>query len=124
MVRSNLLNITAYIFLTGMFPCAAQTSGHPGIQQKENTDPCWNLSGEAYIQCVDTLTGGTPPTTNCGILCPLPCTYWFNTPLYKGYCYAPIELCNGITGNAICQCNGQGMAPISLWGTKHLMYQK
>lgn len=123
MVRFKVSFIAAYFFVIGIIPCGAR---QPDIQQKEISDPCWGFDGDAYIRCVDSLTGSTgttPPSTSCGTLCPRPCTYWFNTPLYNGDCHAPIELCNGTVQNAICQCNGMGSAPTVYWGTKHLTYQ-
>lgn len=94
----------------------AQSPVHPKppiIVQPGPGDPLW-----------DELNSGSGPSTNCQSICSLPCTYWFDTLLYKGYCNARIELCNqGSGGLPICQCDGKGAAPAYLYGQKHLMYQ-
>ncbi len=112
MARTNLLIISAYTFLAGILPCTAQVSGHPGIQQKEYTDPCWGLDGNAYAQCME----ASGAVSSCGSLCPFPCQKPIQTPLFNGTCGAPIETCSGRPGNAKCTCNGKGNGP---FGEKH-----
>ncbi len=57
--------------------------------------------------------------SDCGKLCPLPCTYLFDTLLYKGPCSAVIESCGGRPGLASCTCNGKGNRPFYMNDTKH-----
>lgn len=63
--------------------------------------------------------GGSQSSSNCTTLCPYSCTYYFDTPLYKGYCYASIASCSGSPGNATCTCDGHGSAPSYRYGEVH-----
>ena len=117
---NRLLICILIIFINNIF-IHAQT--HPGIQQKQSSDPCWDFSGDAYVKCIDALNAGSS-SKSCSQLCPQNCTEPIDSPLYKGTCDALIEECNGTPQSAICKCDGKGNAPFYKLGIKHLRYQK
>ncbi|GEM_PF-5357219 len=119
------LGLTFTMALT--FPGSLGANDPTGIQRPASSDPCSGIDDpEQARRCMDEAAGGAAgrlPAAECGRLCPLPCTFQFNAPLFKGHCLASIERCNGRIGFAICQCNGNGVY-FHGRGTKHLMYQR
>ena len=102
--------IIIFLFLLGM-PAMVQAPafGHPGPEHKFMNFPL-----------LDEVVGDSDTSaSDCGKLCPLPCTYLFDTLLYKGPCSAVIESCGGRPGLASCTCNGKGNRPFYMNDTKH-----
>ena len=106
--------IIIFLFLLGM-PAMAQAPafGHPGPKQKTMNFPSLEeIGGDSDTSASD-----------CKKLCPLDCTYQFDTLLYKGSCNATIEACSGTVNRASCTCNGMGNRPFYSGVTKHTMTQ-
>jgi len=79
--------IIIFLFLLGM-PAMAQAPafGHPGPKQKTMNFPSLEeIGGDSDTSASD-----------CKKLCPLDCTYQFDTLLYKGSCNATIKLAAGL----------------------------
>ncbi len=110
--------IIIFLFLLGM-PAMAQAPafGHPGPEHKFMNFPSLNEDDGGSD------TSATNSASDCKKLCPLDCTYQFDTLLYKGSCNATIEACSGTVNRASCTCNGMGNRPFYSGVTKHTMTQ-